>query len=158
MILGKLHKVSGQLHYLNDERILKAAYLIDSLDFPALQDNVFEIEGKNFYYILSSYQTVADYKEKPAEAHRKYLDLQYIIYGKEKFGFADYSNVKKSHSEYSPEKDIEFFDEIDNECFIPLNQNQYAIFFPEDIHRTGICIDKPCNVRKIIFKLLINDR
>ena len=156
MIIGKLTKMHSQLDYFNDKRILKAVHLIDSLNFTDLQDNVFEIEGKSFYYILSSYQTVADFKEKPAEAHRKYLDLQYIIYGKEKFGFADYSNIKKSHLEYNPEKDIEFFDNIDNECFITLAQNHYAIFFPDDIHRPGICIDNPSNIRKVIFKLLIN--
>lgn len=130
MIIGKLSKMYGQLDYLKDKRILKAVSLIESLNFPGLPDNVFEIKDKNFYYILSSYQTAADVKEKPAEAHRKYLDLQYIIYGKEKIGFADYSNIKKIHSEYSPEKDMELFDSIDNECFIPLNQNHYAIFFP----------------------------
>jgi len=157
LITGKLPKLKSQLDYIKDRRILKAVNLIDGLNFPALPDNVFEIEGKNFYYILSSYQTVADFKEKPAESHRKYLDLQYIIYGKEKFGFADYSNIKKIHSEYNSETDIEFFDNIENECFVTLNQNHYVIFFPEDIHRSGICIDNPSNVRKIIFKILIND-
>jgi len=158
LITGKLSKVHGQLDYLNDKRILKAVSLIESLNFPSLPDNIFEIEGKNFYYIISSYQTTADIKGKPAEAHRKYLDLQYIIYGKEKIGFADYSNIKKVHSEYSSENDVEFFDSLDNECFITLNQNHYAIFFPEDIHRPGISINSPGNVRKVIFKFLINDR
>ncbi|MCL6086817.1 MAG: YhcH/YjgK/YiaL family protein [Actinobacteria bacterium] len=155
MITGKFSKMCTQLNYLEDKRILKAFNLIESLNFPSLPDNIFEIEGKNFYYILSSYQTTTNIKEKPAEAHRKYLDLQYIIYGKEKIGFADYSNIKKAYSEYNPEKDIEFFDSIDNECFITLSQNHYAIFFPEDIHRPGISINNPINVRKVVFKFLI---
>ncbi|MCL5069800.1 MAG: YhcH/YjgK/YiaL family protein [Actinobacteria bacterium] len=158
MITGKLTKIYGQLDYLKDKRILKAVSLIESLNFSGLPDNVFEIEGKNFYYILSSYQTTSDIKGKPAEAHRKYLDLQYMIYGKEKIGFADYSNIKKIHSEYDPEKDNELIDSVDNEYFFTLNQNHYAIFFPEDIHRPGISIDNPVNIRKVIFKFSIDDR
>jgi YhcH/YjgK/YiaL family protein len=158
MILGKLTRIYGQLNYLNDIRILKAVQLIDSMNFSTLQDDIYEIEGKNFYYILSSYKTVLNYREKPAESHRKHLDLQYVIYGKEKIGFADYSNIKKVYSEYNSDRDVEFFDTIDNECLIPILQNQYVIFFPGDVHRPGICIDNPSNIRKVVFKILINDR
>lgn len=62
MITGKIPKIYGQLDYLKDKRILKAVSLIESLNFPYFPDNVFEIEGKNFYYILSSYQTTTDIK------------------------------------------------------------------------------------------------
>lgn len=155
MITGKLSKLCTQISYLEDKRILKAFKLIESLNFPNLPDNIFEVEGKNFFYILSSYQTVPITKEKPAEAHRKYLDLQYIIYGKEQVGYSDYSNIKKVSMKYDPEKDVELFDSVENECFITLNQNNYAIFFPEDIHRPGICVNNPDNVRKVIFKFLI---
>jgi YhcH/YjgK/YiaL family protein len=158
MILGKLPKIYGQLNYINDNRILKAVNLIESLNFSALPDSIFEIEGKHFYYTVSSYQTAADLKEKPAEAHRKYLDLQYVIYGKEIFGFADYSNIKKNRSDYNPEKDIELFDSIDNESFFTLMQNHYAIFFPEDVHRPGLSKNNPSNIRKIVFKILISDK
>jgi len=158
MIFGKLPKICGQLNYINDKRILKAVSLIESLNFSALPDSVFEIEGNHFYSTVSSYQTAADFKERPAEAHRKYLDLQYVIYGKEIIGFADYSNIKKIRSEYNPERDIELFDSIDNECFFELMQNNYAIFFPEDVHRPGLNKNNPSNIRKIVFKILISDK
>jgi len=56
---------------------------------------------------------------------------------------------------YDPEKDVELFESVENECFITLNQNNYVIFSPEDIHRAGICVNNPDNVRKIIFKILL---
>ena len=155
MITGKLPKTNGQLEYLKDKRILKAASLIGSLNFQDMADNVYEIEGKNFYYILVSYQT-GDIKEKTPEAHRKYIDLQYVINGKEKIGYTDYSNIKKVRSEYDSEKDVEFFDSIDNECFVTLYQNNYAIFFPEDVHRPGVCVNNADNVRKAVFKIMID--
>ncbi len=156
MITGKISETNGQLDYLKDKRILKAIKIIESLDFANIKDNVFEIDGKNFYYFLTSYQTTVDFKEKPAESHRKYLDIQYMINGKEKMGIADYANTRKVHSEYDPEKDAELFDSIDNEYFITLNQNHYIIFFPQDIHRPCLSVNSPENVRKIVFKLLID--
>ena len=155
MITGKLSQISNQLNYLNNKRVLKAANLIGSLNFQNLQDNVYEIEGKDFYYILASYQTV-DIKKRPAEAHRKYIDFQYVISGKEEIGFTDYSNIKKIRSEYINEKDAEFFDSVVNECFVTLYQNNYAIFFPEDVHRPGVYLNNANNVRKAVFKILID--
>jgi YhcH/YjgK/YiaL family protein len=156
MITGKLTDCSIQLNYLEDKRITRILKLIESLSFNRLPDNLFEVEGRNLYYILSSYETTSDLKLKLPEAHKKYIDFQYIIYGKEQIGLSDYSNIKKISAEYDNEKDIELFEKVENESFFTLNQNYYAIFFPEDIHRPGICINRPENVRKVIFKLLID--
>lgn len=156
MIKGKLSGDCMQLKYLKDKRIIQVIKLIESLPFNSLPDNIFEINKKDFYYILTSYETTGDLSQKPAEAHKLYIDFQYIIYGKEQAGVSDYSNIKKIATGYNPETDVEFIEKVENETFFQLNQNDYAIFFPEDIHRTGICINRPGNVRKVIFKLLID--
>jgi YhcH/YjgK/YiaL family protein len=156
MITGKLAEGSIQLNYLKDKRIIQVLKLIESLPFTSLPDNIFEVNGKDLYYIITSYETTGDLSQKPAEAHKKYIDFQYIIYGSEQAGISDYSNIKKITAGYDSEKDIELIEKIENETFLQLNQNDYAIFFPEDVHRTGISINRPRNVRKIIFKLLID--
>ncbi|HAJ95879.1 MAG TPA: hypothetical protein DCP02_06570 [Actinobacteria bacterium] len=50
--------------------------------------------------MIATYNTSANIEEKPAEVHRKYIDLQYILYGEEKIGYADYRNPKISLKEY----------------------------------------------------------
>jgi len=156
MITGKLSGDCMQLKYLKDKRIIQVLKLIESLPFNSLPDNVFEVSGKDLYYIITSYETTGDLSKKPAEAHKRYIDFQYIIYGKEQAGISDYSNIKKIATEYDSEKDIEFIEKVENETFFLLGQNDYAIFFPQDIHRTGISVVRPANVRKVIFKLLID--
>ncbi|MBO5069356.1 MAG: YhcH/YjgK/YiaL family protein [Roseburia sp.] len=65
------------------------------------------------------------------EAHRKYLDIHYIISGKEAFG---YSNVESltTTKEYSENEDYELLEgEIST---IILNEGDFCIVFPEDAH------------------------
>jgi len=159
LITGKLSDSNLQIKYIENKNIIKALKYIENTNFSSFSDNIYELEGKNLFFILSSYKTVTSISEKQAEVHRKYLDLQYLLYGKECIGYANYSNIKKNSSEYDSDKDIELFESVENESFLTLTLGYYAIFFPEDIHRPGLCKDTPANIRKVVFKILIsNDR
>ena len=103
-----------------------------------MDDGVFEVLDKSLYYFILTYRTVKSIEEKPAESHRKYMDLQYIIYGEEKVGYADYRSNKIIEKEYNKKDDIELFKKVENESFFILKKGMYVIFFPEDIHRPGL--------------------
>lgn len=65
------------------------------------------------------------------EAHRKYLDIHYIISGKEAFGYSnvDYLTTTK---EYNEAEDYELLEgEIST---VILNEGDFCIVFPEDAH------------------------
>lgn len=156
MIIGYYTSITVQLECLNNPYLLKVIDLIKSINFSKLDDGIFKIDN-NFHYILSTYRTSSVKNEQFAEAHRKYIDFQYVIYGEEKFGYADYSNGKILKTEYNSEKDIEFFKEIENESFLILKKNMYVVFFPEDIHRTGLNNTELRSIRKVIFKVPISN-
>jgi len=158
MIIGSINNCEDQINYIKINYLKDALGIIKTTDFSKLDDGVFEVYNKDFYYLISTYKTSKSIDEKPAEAHRRYIDLQYIIYGEEKVGYAYYQNNKIIEQEYSEKKDIELFKKIENESFFILGKDMYAIFFPVDIHRPGLSNIEIRGVRKVIFKILIKKR
>jgi len=152
MIIGFLDDLGSNKWSCRDQ-CNKIINLIENTDFTKKEDGVYKTGTKDFYYIISTYNTCASVEKKPAEAHRKYIDLQYILYGEEKIGYADYRNPKISLKEYNGENDIELFSKIENESYFILKNDMYAVFFPEDIHRPGLTNKETRSVRKVIFKV-----
>ncbi len=103
--------------------------------------------------------SVSTYDTKSAEgsffeAHKKYIDLQYIADGEENIGWAYLDNNLKPTDEFDAEKDIGFFD---GDCgsWITVKKDSFVILFPEDAHMPCISTtDKPESVTKIVFKIL----
>ena len=65
------------------------------------------IISDNAYINIDEYKTRDD-SEIKLEAHRKYIDIQFLIQGEEKVYITDRNNLKVN-VEYNDEKDIEFF-------------------------------------------------
>jgi len=153
MIIGLVNSSRNQIKNIKINYLKDALCIIKTTDFSKLDDGVFEVYNKDFYYLISTYKTTNSISEKPAEAHRKNIDLQYIIYGEEKVGYTDYQNSKMSLKEYDDKNDIELFSRIENENFFIFKQGMYVVFFPEDIHRPGLINNEVRGVRKVIFKI-----
>ena len=83
-----------------------------------------------------------------AEAHRRFVDLQYIVSGSEEIGIA---TELPPTGDYNEEKDVRFF-KPQAPGRIILAAGEFAVFFPQDIHMPGIGDDRP--VKKAVFKLL----
>lgn len=65
------------------------------------------------------------------EAHREFIDVHYIYFGSEEFG---YSNIDRLHTtvKYNPENDCELLEgEVD---ILRLNAGDFVVTFPEDAH------------------------
>jgi len=152
MITGFIDEIRSNKWLSGIEDFTRIAGIIDNTDFSKLEDGTFDMDN-GLFYILSTYNTASGLRDKPAEAHRKNIDLQYLIYGEEKAGYSDIRNPKKSQQIYDEKNDIELFSRIDNESFITLKKGMYVVFFPQDVHRPGISIDGTRGVRKAIFKL-----
>jgi len=67
------------------------------------------------------------------EAHRKYIDIQYVIAGDEVIGVQPTVECKAIAEPYNPARDIIFFaDKV--EKWISLPPGTFIVFFPEDAH------------------------
>ena len=135
--------------------IQKAINYVATTDFSALEDGVYEIDGKLMYAQVFSFTSKQKDECKP-ELHRKYLDVQFWICGEELFGIAPSHGVG-SCTEEILERDLYFYDGVANESFVHATEGCYAIFFPNDVHRPGVCVDgKPLDYRKVVVKVSLD--
>ena len=63
----------------------------------------------------------------------------------------------KIAQDYDDERDILFYDEIENENQILLLPGRFAVFFPEDTHRSHQFDGKPSRIRKIVVKVALSE-
>lgn len=106
------------------------------------------------------------YEECRFEAHRRFIDVHYIVSGMEVIESTTYQKLKVEIP-YDEQKDIEIYDrsteylERADFCHYSsktvLGSGAFAIYFPGDIHMPAIMADRPAEVRKIVIKISIDD-
>lgn len=89
------------------------------------------------------------------EAHKKYIDLQYIVNGIEKIRWARLDSVDLVEEKYSIGGDIAFY-EGDAMFDFTLTKGTFLLLYPEDAHLPGLSAQKDVNVRKIVFKIQVD--
>ncbi len=150
MIIDKIENCA--LYYGVHPRFEKAFAFIKKAIAENLPVGKYELDGKNLFASVQEYNT----KEEQAaryEGHRKYIDIQYIVSGAEAVEITD---ISKTHSvtDYNDEKDVEFF-QADGKTWKGVwTENEYGIFFPNDIHRPAMRVDDAsAPVKKILVKI-----
>jgi biofilm protein TabA len=140
-------------YYKNRDRWDKAFKFLKDSDLPKLEPKRYDIDGDNLFATVSEYLTKNE-ETTNFEAHRKYIDIQYVISGKEIMNIAPLSSVKDIIIPYDATKDIEFMnvDRVVNHLATP---GRLFIFFPGDAHRPGLKDGVSSQVRKIVIKLKI---
>lgn len=109
------------------------------------------IEDENVFVIVMEYTTQPLSECKP-ETHKKYIDIQYMINGEENIGLKTHYDEIPTTA-YNQEGDFMFYT-LEKLPMLPLKENHFAVFFPDDIHQTMIQIDSPKTLRKAVFKIL----
>ena len=130
----------------------KFPFLKEVFDFLSSLDKSSEerkyVINENIYAMLETSRPKKKEDQKP-EVHRKYVDLQFIIDGKDVIGWKSMYDCKDVYKKYNSIKDIAFFNETPD-FQIKLSKGQFAIFFPQDAH-APLCGQNP--VKKCIVKI-----
>lgn len=146
--------ITGNLMDLTENRginkkILDKLAFLKEMDFSKYEAGRHDVDSEVFFF-LNEYET----KEAEScfwEAHQKYIDIHFILEGKEKIAFdhIDRQNVKVA---YDKEKDAVFLEgPIYSE--ITMIPGDVMICFPEDSHMTGLMADQKNIVRKVVLKV-----
>lgn len=150
MIIDKLKNAS--LYYGVNERIAKALKYLENTDLSEFQNGRYDIDGDNIFVLVQDYNT-KPLSEGKFEAHKKYIDIQYIIKGKEKLGYV-YVHKLNPSTDYDEVKDIMFFEGEGD--FITADEGAFVIFYPEDAHMPGIESKTSDYVKKAVVKIKVN--
>lgn len=147
MIIDKIENAS--LYTNIHERIAEGLLYLQNVDIETLSLGKQEINGDLLYAISSEFTTKAK-ENNILEAHKKYLDIHYIIGGTEQIAITTLAD-QKINKEYNLEDDYMLFEGTTDT--ITLKKGMFAIFFPDDLHLPGIHTKKAETVKKIVVKV-----
>ncbi|HEY7751246.1 MAG TPA: YhcH/YjgK/YiaL family protein [Ignavibacteriaceae bacterium] len=118
-------------------------------DFKNIKPGKYEIDGQEVFALISEYQSKPEAEGK-LEAHKKYIDVQYVISGEELMGYSPLGN-QTILAPYKEENDIIFYS--GEKSFTKVSAGMFAIFFPGDVHMPGIKTETPSFVKKLVIKV-----
>ena len=145
------HLSQAHLYYSLSERIQAGLLYLQSAPLSQLNPGDYNIQGDDIIAKVMEYETR---EEEGAflEGHKKYLDIQFIISGKEMIGYTPL-NGQTITSTYNEKEDYAFY-KGEYSKFL-LAEHQFAIFFPADLHKPGLNAGEKGFVKKVVLKITV---
>jgi len=148
MILDSVNNASA--YFTLNPRFRQAFEYIQNNDLSRMEPGKIVLDGDNLYISICEIEGRKPEVAK-VEAHKKYIDIQFIISGLETMGWTSIENCIHEADAYNAQNDIIFYTEKPS-TYISVNPGEFVIFFPEDGHAPAIG-DGP--IKKAIVKVLI---
>lgn len=149
MIVDTLNNASKytSLHPL----FTKAFAFIKENDIASLEDGTIKITDGLKVIVSSKNGKTKEESLAKFECHNQNIDIQFCAKGLETIAWKPREKCVRPNGEYSTEKDVLFFND-EPDMFFQLTDNQFVIFYPEDVHAPMIGKD---NIKKLVFKVKI---
>ena len=143
--------ISNAGHYAAlGPRFKQAFDFLRTTDLNALEQGRYPLAGDALFALVQNYNTKAP-SEGFWEAHRRYIDLQFVLQGTERIGYAPLHRMKlESHDE---QRDLSVLHGEGD--FLTLTDGCFMLLWPEDTHMPGLQTDRSGPVRKIVFKIAV---
>lgn len=128
---------------------------LKNTDFSTMENGKYEIKEGKVWAIVQDYNTKPE-SEGKYEAHRKFVDIQFIIEGEELIGVGNLDDCE-AITEYDEEKDIIFLTPKEG-AKIELKKviaGEYMILMPKDAHMPSIAVESPSFIKKVVLKVII---
>jgi YhcH/YjgK/YiaL family protein len=87
------------------------------------------------------------------EAHRKYIDLHYLISGKEMIGWARQTDLRQAKP-YSADSEAGMYERPKEYRRLILSPGDFVVFFPGQAHMPTCQVDGPGELKKVVVKIL----
>ncbi len=113
-----------------------------------------EIAGDDVFALVQRHNT-KPVQERKYEAHRKYIDIQYVHSGREIIYWAPLPLLTTVTMPFDVEKDAALFGLIPEGVPLQVRAGQYAILFPEDGHVPSCAWEEAAEVFKVVIKVRV---
>lgn len=151
MIVDRLD--SAALGTLDDPRLRRALQYLASTDVRSLAPGRHELDGDRLFAL------VQDFATRPPEAcrweaHRRYIDVQFVAEGVERMGWLTLAQAREVEP-YDAARDVAFY--AAGRDFVTLEAGMLAIFWPSDVHAPccSPADGEPHQVRKVVVKIAV---
>jgi len=152
MIVDRIE--NALLYAALNNRFKKAFEILKDKTLIQKSDGRYEVDGDKLYYIVQHY-TTKPREECKLEAHKKYIDVQFIASGQEIIYYTTLNGLK-IETPYDQTKDVAFYKVPVDLTAVNLRPGMFCILFPQDAHIPGCQIDGPSNVHKVVVKVKMN--
>jgi len=127
----------------------KAFSFLNDAKLDTLKPGKYVIDGDNVYAMVTEAPS-KEFDKSAWESHKKYIDLHYLIRGKEKIGAAPVATATVTNP-YDATKDAANYN-ADGKYYIAA-PGEFFLFFPGDAHRPNIKVEGYDTVKKLVIKI-----
>ena len=132
--------------------IRSALDYLSKTDFEGMEPGRYDIDGDKVFALVQKYDPVP--REKGMwEAHRRYIDLQYVAEGGEVMGYAPLDSLAVTQP-YSEDSDCALLEGSGN--FFEAPAGTFALFYPQDAHMPCLAGEIPQPVTKVVVKIAVD--
>jgi len=145
---------NAPFYYKLGPGIEKALKYLQETDLQHLPPGKYEIDGDRIFAVVQQF----DLKlrgEAQWKAHRRYVDVQYVVEGRERIFYA-YAPDMTVQQEYDDAADCELLSGSGNTQ--ERAAGTFAIFGPDDAHKTGTFVENPQpvkTIKKVVVKVAV---
>jgi biofilm protein TabA len=132
-------------------RIAAALELLGKGGFEKQEAGKHEVDGASLYYLVQTY-TTKPLDRTAWESHRKYLDIQFVVEGVERIGWALVASLAVTRP-YDPAADAARY--AGDGDFLTVGPGTFVLLWPEDAHLPCVAAGTASAVRKIVVKILL---
>jgi biofilm protein TabA len=113
-------------------------------------EHTIELDGRDLYAMFQAYTTEpADGRHY--EAHRDYIDIQYILSGEEIIKVANVGTLE-TETLHDADRDVAFYRQGPG-TDVRLTSGDFALLFPHDAHLPKTGLSQPSPVQKVVVKV-----
>lgn len=150
MIVDSL--MNAKTYYGISDSIKKALEYLKAHDLRSIEPGKYEIDGDALFINVGSEYSPKSAEEGIWEAHRDYIDVQYVIEGCEYMGYANIDTLSVVQ-EYSKDTDTVLFEGKGDRILV--TEGDFIVFFPQDGHMPGIRAHVNQKSRKAVIKVRV---
>lgn len=123
---------------------------LKSASIDTLEDGKHAIDGQQVFAIVA--HDIGRSRDGAfLEFHRKYIDIQYVVSGREAIGWQPIGSCRQEKQAYNSDTDLGFFSDRPTSWF-DVAPRSFAIFFPEDAHAP---LASTGSVHKVVIKVAV---
>jgi len=151
MILGHISQLDDVLPVIHPAFCRALEHLRDA-DLERCPAGNYELEGKDIYLQVIDLSTKPLSECRP-EVHREYVDIHYLVRGRERIAAAIDSGDFEVAEDFRPDRDLRFYRDVPPQAVYDMRPGSFAIFVPSDVHAPGGAGDVPEPIRKVVVKI-----
>jgi biofilm protein TabA len=110
----------------------------------------YPIDGERLFALVQQLDT---FDNQRFEVHARYLDVQYLVSGREKIGYFPRGLALPLLQDQLAGHDIAFYQAQSPASELLLEPGMFAIFAPGELHRPCGMIEQPMSIKKVVLKI-----